>query len=103
MEYKKGYVTGLRVRQERSLFVRAKRGDHSSTVEQRTSANMATMLTACGEKPHLFSVKSVLFPTNIMMTSIPLSALTSSIHRSVCSKEFVPGKKQLIFYLEIPS
>lgn len=36
---------------------------------------------------YLLSERSVLFPTNIMITSFPLSVLTSSIHLDVCWKE----------------
>lgn len=38
--------------------------------------------------PHRFSSRSVLFPTSMMMTSLPLSVLTSSIHFEVCWNEF---------------
>lgn len=34
------------------------------------------------------STKSVLLPTNTMMTSLPLSVLTSSIHRAVFRKDW---------------
>jgi len=34
------------------------------------------------------SAKSVLLPTNIMMTSLPRSVRTSSIHLEVCLNEF---------------
>lgn len=37
---------------------------------------------------HLLSARSVLFPTSMMMTSLPLSVRTSSIHFVVCWKEF---------------
>lgn len=37
---------------------------------------------------HRFSSRSVLFPTSMMMTSLPLSVLTSSIHFEVCWNEF---------------
>ncbi len=36
---------------------------------------------------YLLSARSVLFPTNMIMTSLPLSVLTSSIHFVVCWKE----------------
>lgn len=36
---------------------------------------------------YLLSAKSVLLPTNMIMTSLPLSVLTSSIHFEVCWKE----------------
>lgn len=36
---------------------------------------------------HLLSAKSVLLPTNIITTSVPRSALTSSIHFAVFKKE----------------
>lgn len=38
---------------------------------------------------HLFSSRSVLLPTNMMMTSLPLSVRTSSIHLQVCWNEFM--------------
>lgn len=37
---------------------------------------------------YLLSAKSVLFPTSIIMTSLPRSVLTSSIHFEVCWNEF---------------
>lgn len=37
---------------------------------------------------YLFSSRSVLLPTSMMMTSLPLSVLTSSIHLQVCWNEF---------------
>lgn len=37
---------------------------------------------------YLLSAKSVLFPTSMIMTSLPLSVLTSSIHFEVCWNEF---------------
>ncbi len=36
---------------------------------------------------YLLSAKSVLFPTSMIMTSLPLSVLTSSIHFEVCWNE----------------
>lgn len=43
--------------------------------------------------PHtyLLSARSVLLPTSMMMTSLPLSVLTSSIHFEVCWKELRSG------------
>ena len=46
---------------------------------------------------HLLSARSVLFPTSMMMTSLPLSVLTSSIHFDVCWNELMSvwrGEKQ---------
>lgn len=40
------------------------------------------------ESVYLLSFKSVLLPTNTIITSVPLSALTSSIHFDVFKKEF---------------
>lgn len=40
------------------------------------------------KKSYLLSARSVLFPTNIIITSLPLSVLTSSIHFDVWWKEF---------------
>lgn len=37
---------------------------------------------------YLLSAKSVLLPTSMIMTSLPLSVLTSSIHFEVCWNEF---------------
>lgn len=42
---------------------------------------------AGGQTSYLLSARSVLFPTNMIMTSLPLSVLTSSIHFVVCWKE----------------
>ena len=41
----------------------------------------------------LLSAKSVLLPTNMMITSLPLSALTSSIHLFVCWNELPSAKR----------
>lgn len=43
---------------------------------------------------YLLSAKSVLFPTSMMMTSLPLSVLTSSIHFEVCWNEFRSANKK---------
>lgn len=40
---------------------------------------------------YLLSARSVLLPTSMMMTSLPLSVLTSSIHLEVCWKELRSG------------
>lgn len=40
---------------------------------------------------HLLSARSVLLPTSMMITSLPLSVLTSSIHLEVCWKELRSG------------
>lgn len=40
---------------------------------------------------YLLSARSVLLPTSIMITSLPLSVLTSSIHLEVCWKELRSG------------
>lgn len=45
---------------------------------------------------YLLSARSVLFPTNMMMTSLPRSVLTSSIHLEVCWKEFKSAGKNEI-------
>lgn len=47
---------------------------------------------------YLLSAKSVLFPTSMIMTSLPLSVLTSSIHFEVCWNELrsVDDKKNII-------
>lgn len=45
-----------------------------------------------GRTDHLLSARSVLFPTSMMMTSLPLSVRTSSIHFVVCWKEFTSKK-----------
>lgn len=42
---------------------------------------------------YLLSARSVLFPTSMMMTSLPRSVLTSSIHLEVCWKEFKSAGK----------
>ena len=39
---------------------------------------------------YLLSAKSVLFPTSMIMTSLPLSVLTSSIHFEVCWRKDAP-------------
>lgn len=44
--------------------------------------------------PYLLSARSVLFPTSMMMTSLPRSVLTSSIHFVVCWKEFTSIREQ---------
>lgn len=50
---------------------------------------------------HLFSERSVLFPTSIIITSLPLSVRTSSIHLEVCWKELASRKKKIIkIYLQ---
>lgn len=41
--------------------------------------------------PYLLSARSVLFPTSMMITSLPLSVLTSSIHFVVCWNELTSG------------
>lgn len=46
-----------------------------------------------GGTVYLLSARSVLFPTNMMMTSLPLSVLTSSIHFVVCWKELTSERK----------
>ncbi len=43
---------------------------------------------------YLLSAKSVLFPTSMIMTSLPLSVLTSSIHFEVCWNELRSVNKQ---------
>ena len=43
---------------------------------------------------YLLSDKSVLFPTNIMITSLPRSVRTSSIHFDVCWKELASEIKK---------
>ena len=43
---------------------------------------------------YLLSERSVLFPTSIMMTSLPLSVRTSSIHLEVCWKELASVTKE---------
>lgn len=40
---------------------------------------------------YLLSARSVLFPTSMMITSLPLSVLTSSIHFVVCWNELTSG------------
>lgn len=40
---------------------------------------------------YLLSARSVLLPTSMMITSLPLSVLTSSIHLEVCWKELRSG------------
>lgn len=47
----------------------------------------------CSSQPHtyLLSARSVLLPTSMMITSLPLSVLTSSIHLEVCWKELRSG------------
>lgn len=47
---------------------------------------------------HLFSSRSVLLPTSMMMTSLPLSVLTSSIHLQVCWKEFTSVEAMIFFF-----
>ena len=47
---------------------------------------------------YLLSAKSVLFPTSMMMTSLPLSVLTSSIHFEVCWNELRSGKRETFLY-----
>lgn len=44
--------------------------------------------TAAHASEYLLSAKSVLFPTSMIITSLPLSVLTSSIHFEVCWNEF---------------
>ena len=46
-----------------------------------------------GRADYLLSARSVLFPTNMIMTSLPLSVLTSSIHFVVCWKELTSERK----------
>lgn len=55
-----------------------------STLCERGQATMQVWLRFL---PHLRSDKSVLFPTNTMMTSLPRSARTSSIHLDVFRKD----------------
>lgn len=43
---------------------------------------------------YLLSARSVLFPTSIIITSLPLSVLTSSIHFEVCWNELRSKEKQ---------
>lgn len=43
---------------------------------------------------YLLSARSVLLPTSMMMTSLPLSVLTSSIHLEVCWKELRSGRSK---------
>lgn len=61
-------------------------------------------LTAAERKhAHLFSSRSVLLPTSMMMTSLPLSVLTSSIHLQVCWNEFTSVEGRLLYYYFIQS
>lgn len=46
-----------------------------------------------GQTSYLLSARSVLFPTNMIMTSLPLSVLTSSIHFVVCWKELTSERE----------
>lgn len=45
-------------------------------------------------RTYLLSARSVLLPTSMMMTSLPLSVLTSSIHLEVCWKELRSGRSK---------
>ena len=55
-------------------------------------------LTAAERKhAHLFSSRSVLLPTSMMMTSLPLSVLTSSIHLQVCWNEFTSVEGRTLY------
>lgn len=53
------------------------------------------LLKGCtdGRTRYLLSARSVLFPTNMIMTSLPLSVLTSSIHFVVCWKELTSERE----------
>lgn len=46
---------------------------------------------ACQPCAYLLSARSVLLPTSMMITSLPRSVLTSSIHLEVCWKELRSG------------
>lgn len=45
-------------------------------------------------RAYLLSARSVLLPTSMMITSLPLSVLTSSIHLEVCWKELRSGGRK---------
>ena len=62
-----------------------------------------TLTAAERKRAHLFSSRSVLLPTSMMMTSLPLSVLTSSIHLQVCWNEFTSVEGRLSFYHSIQS
>lgn len=47
-----------------------------------------------GRTDYLLSARSVLFPTSMIMTSLPLSVLTSSIHFVVCWKELTSEREK---------
>lgn len=51
------------------------------------------MKTCEGLSTYLLSARSVLLPTSIMMTSLPRSVLTSSIHFDVCWNELTSVEK----------
>lgn len=50
---------------------------------------------------YLFSSRSVLLPTSMMMTSLPLSVLTSSIHLQVCWNEFTSVEPRGSYYIQL--
>ena len=54
--------------------------------------------TAHHNYSHLLSDKSVLFPTNIIITSLPRSVRTSSIHLDVCWNELASKIEYKINY-----
>lgn len=54
-------------------------------------ASPSTSTRVCA---YLLSARSVLLPTSMMITSLPLSVLTSSIHLEVCWKELRSGGRK---------
>lgn len=62
---------------------------NSSVQEELQRSGWQTLpASAC---TYLLSARSVLLPTSMMITSLPLSVLTSSIHLEVCWKELRSG------------
>lgn len=54
----------------------------------------ASHSTSTWVRAYLLSARSVLLPTSMMITSLPLSVLTSSIHLEVCWKELRSGGRK---------
>lgn len=73
------------------LLLKRSKSDENANLEQSIKQYKTPSFQAV--PTYLLSDRSVLFPTNIIMTSLPLSVRTSSIHFDVCWKEFASAKK----------